>query len=296
MGNSHRRENGDEIFFHPESLNLITLSSNHSWRSTNHRRLYQLQNFQFLQSTPADYYEKFITITFWQSSQQTAQRLWQRHSKLFSNKRRKRKDYDTSFFSSSSSDYNPFASQTVPMLSPVHHWCKIEHRREYPGWGEAFDILTHTDVVFEKAEIIQSHSSLSFFKSQTSNRLMFNQSNNDLRVPTTRDQQTSRSIFRYIRSISTRNSLTCEGIGFKSDEKTSRPGRERSGRSSTPSGQVWHLKYRLKSSGHEPVSQPGVYNVKYSANVIIKLVHITTNVTNTLEISTNLILMLRYEA
>jgi hypothetical protein len=32
------------------------------------------------------------------------------------------------------------------MLSPVRHWCKSEHRREYPGWREAFDILRHNDV------------------------------------------------------------------------------------------------------------------------------------------------------
>jgi hypothetical protein len=61
-------------------------------------------------------------------------------------KRRKRKDYDTSVSSSSSSDHSPLTSQTVPTLSPMHRWCKTEHCPEYPGWDEAFDILRHNDV------------------------------------------------------------------------------------------------------------------------------------------------------
>ncbi len=51
------------------------------------------------------------------------------------------------------------------------------------------------------------------------------------------------------------------------------------------------------SSEYGPTSQPGVCDVnqKCTANVIIKLVCITMNAKNTIEISTNLIIM-RYEA
>ena len=59
-------------------------------------------------------------------------------------KRRKRKNYDTSFSSSYSSDHSPL--RTASTLSPLQHWCKSIYRPEYSLWDEAFDMLRKNDV------------------------------------------------------------------------------------------------------------------------------------------------------
>ena len=115
-----------------------------------------------------------------------------------------------------------------------------------------------------------------------------------LRAHTTWDRSVSRSGFRVIGPISCKRYLNPTEIGLRPSENSPTLDREWEWETGRPYGSGWVSRIPGRSRADIERVSGLECNVKCSANIIIKLVHITMNAKNTMKISPSIVT--RYEA